>query len=150
MLLYAQPVTTNKQEAIKHFRHVIDTHDLFWVQRALLNMEGGQYFEANKYKSLPGVQLFMTVQEIVDASQYAQAYLKYTFRHFEIKWDKILQDHRTSRPDDHPYNLMLPIAQECSLVDAGHDDEWDSDDSGGVSDGSAKVSTGVQLFHDHF
>lgn len=136
----------NKEHAIKYYINLVDTHDLFWVQKVLLDMQGGDYFRANKYKSLPGVQLFVTVQEIVNASRFANAYLRRHFRsRFGIDCDKILHEHRAGRREDHPYNLTLPVAREMGLdTDTEFDDTWDSDDSEGL-DNHFAVSN---RFHD--
>jgi hypothetical protein len=128
----------------------VDTHDLFWVQKVLLDIQGGDYFRANKYKSLPGVQLFVTVQEIVDASRCANAYLRQHFRgRFGIDCNRILHEHRAGRREDHPYNLTLPIARDMGFMDPDteFDDTWDSDDSEGL-DSHFAVSNRNQFFND--
>jgi hypothetical protein len=66
---------------------------------------------------------------IVNASQIAKTYLRQRYHRYAIDYEEILTEHRAKRPPNHPYNLMLPVAEELGLLGADAEVEGDCDDS---------------------
>lgn len=114
----------NRQDAEKHYTAVVNTHDIFFVQKVLLDKLGVEYFGPDKYRGLPHIQLFVNVQEIVRASLRAKDYIKEQCRHFSIDFDDVEYQLREGRPSDHVYKLMQRARAEGILPSVADFDEY--------------------------
>jgi hypothetical protein len=110
---------------------VVDTHDIFYVQTVLQKRVGRvDHFMNQKFRSVPPLQVFVLVQEIVRTCKRAKHYLKKRFSRFQLDFDAVECKHRLARPEDHAHNI-IKLACRQGLLEADADD---------ADDGSSTVS----------
>ena len=102
---------------MKCYRRLVETRDVFYVQKVLLDAAG----EMKETTGPGGFQMSVNVRAIIRASKYAKSYVKSQCG-FKIDFDDVERKERFQRPKDHVYNLVL-LAHEQGLLQASDDSD---------------------------
>lgn len=104
---------------------MVDTHDIFYVQKVLQDRVGVDHFVNQKFRDVPPVQVFLLVREIVLACNRAKRYLKKRYSQSGIDFDAVERKQRSERPEDHAYNVIQLACQQGLLKASADSDAAD-------------------------